>query len=62
MATKIVDVFLSDQRVESYAIHWNLRASPTFDQDFVDRARECMRHDNYPASEIARARFAIRCD
>ena len=58
--TKIVDVFLKDELVESYEFTWDLLNAPLFDQDFVDRAKARMRDDDYSVEQIAEARFSIR--
>jgi len=60
VASKIVDVFLGDVLVESYSLAWDIVHAPLFDQDFIDRAKERMRADNYTARQIAQARFSIR--
>ena len=59
VATRTVDVFIEDKLVTSYEIEWELRHAPLFDQDFIDRARDRMRADNYSDEEIALARFSI---
>lgn len=57
---KTVDVFLNDRLVESYGFDWDIRRAPLFDQDFIDRARDRMRADNYSDAQIAQARFSVR--
>lgn len=60
MAVKIVDVFLRDVLVQSYAMAWDMTHAPLFEQDFIDRARERLKADGYTAQEVAEARFSVR--
>lgn len=60
MATKIVDVFLNDVLLRSYALDWTIIQTPLFEQDFIDRARQRMKSDGYTAEQIAAARFVVR--
>jgi hypothetical protein len=39
---------------------WDMTQSPLFEQHFIDRARERMKADGYPAPEVDEARFSIR--
>ena len=57
MVERIVDVFLTDRLVASYPI---ISDVPISDRDFIDRAKECMRDDNYTADDIATAKFNLR--
>jgi hypothetical protein len=60
VAARIVDVFLKDVLVRSYALDWDIVHTPLFDQDFIDRARERLKADGYTAQQIAEARFVVR--
>ena len=60
MAVKLVDVFLQDERIETYALEWGLLNTPLFEQDFIDRARARLRADGYSDADIALARFVVR--
>jgi hypothetical protein len=60
VATRTVDVFIEDRLVTSYEFEWEMRHAPLFDQDFIDRARDRMRADNYSDEQIALARFSVR--
>lgn len=60
VATRTVDVFIEDKLVASYELEWELRHVPLFDQDFVDRARDRMRADNYSDERITQGRFSVR--
>jgi hypothetical protein len=46
VATRIVDVFLKDELVESYEVVLGFLDAPLFDHHFLDRAKEYMRTDN----------------
>ncbi len=56
MVKKVVDVFLGDRLVQSYAFD----GDPAFEQDFVDRARRRLEEDGYGEAVIADARFIVR--
>jgi hypothetical protein len=60
MAARIVDVFLKDVLVRTYELAWDITHAPAFDQDFIDRARQRMREENFTNQEIAEARFSLR--
>jgi hypothetical protein len=60
VATRIVDVFLKDELVESYEVVLGFLDAPLFDHHFLDRAKEYMRTDHYTDAQIAEARFSIR--
>lgn len=62
MGRKVVDVFLGDRLIRSYAFDRDPALSPDFDQDFIDRARRRLLEDGYPATMIADARFFVKDD
>jgi hypothetical protein len=60
VAAKIVDVFVKDVFLRSYALDWDITHAPLFEQDFIDRARQQMKADGYTDEQIADARFVVR--
>jgi hypothetical protein len=60
VTTRIVDVFLKDELVETYEVALGFLDAPPFDQHFLDRAKQYMRKANYTDAQIAEARFSIR--
>jgi hypothetical protein len=60
MDRKVVDVFLGDRLIRSYAFDWDPATSPAFDQDFIDRARRRLLEDGYLATVISDARFIVK--
>jgi len=60
VATKIVDVFVKDVFLRSYALEWDITHAPLFEQDFIDRACQQMKADGYTDEQIADAQFVIR--
>lgn len=60
MGRKVVDVFLGDRLIRSYAFDRDQAGSPEFDQDFIDRARRRLLEDGYLATAIADARFIVK--
>ena len=62
MGRKIVDVFLGDRLIRSYAFDRDPADSPAYDEDFIDRARRRLLEDGYLATAIADARFIVKDD
>jgi hypothetical protein len=61
MPKKIVVVALDGEPVETYEIDFNsIDNSPVTDRDFIGLAKDNMKDDNYSASDIAKATFAVR--
>lgn len=60
MGRKVVDVFLGDRLIRSYALDREPSTSPDFDQDFIDRARRRLLEDGYLETVIADARFIVK--
>lgn len=60
MAIKLVDVFLRDEKIETYTLEWGLLNTPLFEQDFIDRARMRLKDDGYSDDDIALAHFTVR--
>lgn len=60
MGRKVVDVFLGDRLIRSYAFDWDPADGAAFDQDFIDRARRRLLEDGYLATVIGDARFIVK--
>jgi hypothetical protein len=60
MGRKVVDVFLGDRLLKSYAFDRDPASLPAFDQDYIDRARRRLQEDGYGPGLIADARFIVR--
>ena len=62
MGRKVIDVFLWDWLIRSYAFDRHAADRPAYDQDFIDRARRRLLEDGYLATVIADVRFIVKDD
>ena len=59
MIKRIVDVFIRDRLVASYAVVLAV-SRPAGDEDYVEQVRQRMAAACYPPEDISGARFVVR--